>query len=164
MRRWNSNEFLEYVGTYVRLVDGKAEPIPEDEIEGQLTLPFEQTQKPVFTRKIDLVIAGGCEEAYRDKATLQVPMGALMKTFGKEDEPDQSWLHAVITRNNACTVLIFPICCGSYGKQYEDLIRQACPAVEFLFPPVHDLYDNVHSRLDQLCQHLIDAGMMVGED
>lgn len=154
------NEFLGYVHQHVRLVGRKVQSIPHNERHGQPMMGFEPPPRLTFTLDLDLVIEGGCATREPAQATLQFPMGKRAQVNGKENEPYVSWLHEVVRKKNAHTVLLFPKCCGPYNSQYQDLLRRALPEVTLYIPDVYDLHDNVHAHLDRLCRNLADAGIM----
>lgn len=154
------NEFLEYVHRYVRLVKRKIEFIPHDEQCGQLMMGFKPPPCLTFTLDFDLVVEGGCATREPPQATVQFPMGKYAKVNGEESEPYVSWLHEVVHKKNAQSVLLFPKCCGPYSRKYQELLQRALPEVTLYIPDVYDLHDNVHAHLDRLCRNLADAGIM----
>lgn len=157
-------DFLDYVGNFIRIVDGKAECIPEDERHGQRTMDFLAAKKPSFLIDVDVVIEGGCADMFLMEPTRQFLMGKCIKEAGKENEPRRSWLHEVIKEYAAKSVLIIPSCCGPYAEEHQEMVRAAFPNVQFYFPYIGNLHDNTYDHLDQLSDWLIEANIMAGKE
>ena len=131
----NPDKFLAFVNRRVYWEDGEVREKNEDEIEGQQVLPLDTCARFIFAKKVDLIIQGFCADMTGWRPTETLPMGGML------GYPDQSWLHTIIPEE-PWTILLFSDCCGSYSKEYQEMLRRIFPNVLWLFPNMVDLYDN----------------------
>lgn len=159
---YEADRYIERLGSCIRIVEGRAERIPDDEQHGQETFEFSKGQKPRFLVDIDLVIEGDCGRIILEKASLQFPLGVCIPEAGKQHEPAKSWLHEVVRSHTPKSILFVPGCCGQYDEERQDLIRRAFPEIQMYFPRLGDYCDCIHERLDRVCNDLIKANVLGG--
>lgn len=152
---WDPNKFLKLLNDRVYWEDGEVRARDEDEFHGQQTLSLDTCARFVFTTQVDFVIQGLCSDMTGWTPTNTLPMGGLL------GESKRSWLHAIIGEQPQ-TVLLFSDCCGSYPREYQNMLCRLFPQITWLFPTMGDLYDNFPATRNVLvaAHWLMGAGII----
>jgi hypothetical protein len=114
-----------------------------------------------FNFNVDLVISGPCsssEWGNSETPDEQFPMGKIPGSKGK---PDKSWLHAILKEQKPKpkSILVYPCCCGCYGREFKQRLVHLFPKITWHFPNVRDLTE-MHHAYDWLAKDLLRAGAL----
>lgn len=156
-------EFLNYLNEYlkVKTPDVVEEKSREEQSDGNIPLFAHDALD--FEKDVDLVICGPCsgygtlgvndQREYND----DFPMGKCMVAVG---EPDKSWLHAIISRQEkpVKNVVVYATCCGDYPVNYQEMLKRVFPEITWHFPYVEDLCD--YHNPDRIGEGLLKAGFL----
>lgn len=154
-------EFLSYLNEYLKV---KTPDIVEEKSRDERSngnVPLFTPDILDFEKDVDLVICGPCSGTLgvidRKEYSDEFPMGKCVVAAG---EPDKSWLHAVIARQEKPikNVVVYATCCGDYSDRYKQMLRQLFPEITWHFPYVQDLCDN-HNP-DRIGEGLLKAGFL----
>ena len=165
VRTFTTERFLAFLNRRLYIENGQLHLRAPEEVgrQHQLTFPLDSIKQLVFDLRPDLIIEGPCADMSVLRPEYGFPMGKCAKTVGRNDEPDRSWLHAVMEEARPQSVLVFAECCGTYARWYQELLSRSFPEIEWMFPEMGDLCRGLGIRDHQLmaaAQYLLNAGVI----
>lgn len=155
----NPEQFLNGVNSRCRFVDGCIELIPHEERLG--IKAAEGLPQFALGRPFDLVLEAECSQMIENRSTDTFPMMKCARCANQVDEPEQSWLHSVVTTMRPTMVLVYTACCGSFSREYEARIRRLFPNITWFFPETRDFCGNVPGHIKELCEDLLRAEILI---
>ncbi len=152
-------EFLSYLNRYLKVKRPNLIEEKSREERASKDVPLFPLDTLDFNKDVDLVICGPCSTGVLDWMAYNedFPMGKCMVKAG---EPDRSWLHSALSRQEKSVknIVVYATCCGCYTDRYKTLLAQVFSEINWHFPYVRDLCDN--NNPDRIAEGLLKAGIL----